>query len=305
MEMQTENQAHPPTTWEKLQTIDRRILYLILIIVVSIFIVYPVSLPNQPLPQSRKLFDLINDAPDGSLVFISSGWTMSSRGESLPLYQALVRLCMRKNHRIAVISLTEPAAAGFALSSLVEVAREKYHPPYIEGKNWVSLGYMPAGDAYIQSLTSNIQGALDKAEVRGQPATKSEMLKDVKSLKEFVVVVDVSASASYLLWVERVHGIVPLGLMCTGVMFPEALPYQKSGQLAGVAFGARGAYDFETMMAEDPKLSPSEDAAKMAYGLGREYMTPLTAAMILLTLAIVVGNVAMVMARKSAETRGA
>ena len=305
MEMETDAQGTQLTVWEKLQAIDRRVLYLVLIIVVCIFVVFPISLPNQPLPQSKKLFDIINNAPDGSLVLISSGWTMSSRGETLPLYQALVRLCMRKNHRIAVVSLTEPAAAGFALSALVEVAREPHHKPYIEGKDWVSLGFLPAPDAYIQALTSNIEGALNRSEVLGKPAAKSEMLRDVKGLQDFVVVVDVSASASYLLWVERTTGIVPLGLMCTGVMFPEALPYQKSGQLTGVAFGARGAYDFETMIAASRTLSPTPEARRMAYGLGREYMTPLTAAMILLTLAIVVGNIAMVMARKSAQSRGA
>jgi hypothetical protein len=285
-----------PTIWHKLQAIDRRILYLILILVVTLFILIPIKLPNIPLPQSEKLYNAIADAPDGSLILISSGWTMSSRGETLPLYQALVRLCMRKNHHVLVVSMTEPAAAGYALSSLTEVAHEKGHKPYVEGRDWLGLGYLPNIDATIQSFATDFRGAMERVQVFGKPATSTDMLKDVRSLRDVAVVVDVSASASYWSFVERITGITKFGLMCTGVMFPEALPYQATGQLVGVAFGARGAYDFETMMAEDPRF---EKQGGKFYGYGQVYMAPLTAAMLLLVAAIVVGNAAMAFARVS------
>jgi len=294
------NQTPPSNIWDKLQVIDRRVLYLILIIVVSLFVLFPANLPDVPLPQSKMLYDEIALAPEGSLVLISSGWTMSSRGENLYQFRALVRLCMLKKHKIIMFSITEPAAAGFALTQFQSVNSEPGHDFYVEGRDWISLGYRPNGDAFVQSLAADMRTALSQVQVLGRPATETQLVKDanIRSLRDVRIIVDVTASSTNNTFMAFTRGLTKYGLMCTGVMFPEALPYVASGQVVGVTNGARGAFDFESMMKEDKSFPRA--AVEIRQGAA-EYMTPLTGAMGLLVLSIVVGNVAMGQARRIAS----
>jgi hypothetical protein len=289
--------TNEPTTtiWEKLQAIDRRILYLILIVVVSMFIIFPFDLPNDPLPQSRALYDAVNGLPNGSPIIIASEWTMSSRGENIYQFKSLVRLCMLKQHKIVLMTISEPAAVGFALGAFQDVNNEPGHKRYAEGTDFVNIGYRPNGDAFIQSMAADLSGTLGQVQVLGQPANRLEMLKDIHSLRDIKIIVDVTASSTNNSFMAFTGGLTEYGLMCTGVMFPEALPYVATGQIVGVANGARGAYDFETMMKHD-----YPDATKNVKG-AKAYMTPLTGAMALLMTAIVVGNIAMGQARKTRE----
>lgn len=283
------------TIWDKLQVIDRRVLYLILVLVVSLFIIFPIDLPNDPLPQSRQLYDAVNDLPNGSTVIIASEWTMSSRGENIYQFKSIARLCMLKEHKILFMTISDPAAVGFAMGAFQDVNNEKGHKQYVEGRDFVNIGYRPNGDAFIQSMAADMAGTLAQVQVLGRPANRLEMLKDVKSLRDVKIIVDVTASATSNSFMAFTGGLTDYGLMCTGVMFPEALPYVATGQMVGVANGARGAYDFETMMKKDyPEAMEGIKGAKA-------YMTPLTGSMALLMIAIIVGNIAMGQARKARE----
>jgi hypothetical protein len=76
-------------------------------------------------------------------------------------------------------------------------------------------------------------------------------------------------------------------------MAGENIPYFASGQLFGMVIGAKGAFDYEDLLAQK-----YPDEKYVNYQSGRRYMSPLFFALLLLIVSVIVGNVAMVVLRK-------
>jgi hypothetical protein len=118
-------------------------------------------------------------------------------------------------------------------------------------------------------------------------------MKGIKDLSDMKAVINVTASASINVWYERIRGKAPIGLMCTAVMAGENIPYFASGQLFGMVIGAKGAFDYEDLLAQK-----YPDEKYVNYQSGRRYMSPLFFALLILIVSVIVGNVAMVVLRK-------
>ena len=84
---------------------------------------------------------------------------------------------------------------------------------------------------------------------------------------------------------------VPLIYGCTAVMAVEAYPYLRSGQVQGMLNGLTGAGQYESLLNKP--------------GFGSRMSASLSWAHFLILALIVLGNVAMVAARKRAAVRGA
>jgi hypothetical protein len=271
---------------DKLQKIDRRILYLILLIVIAIPTLWPVNIPNSPLRMSRDLWNTINDTPPNKMVLLSSTWTKNTRGENQGQMQAIVEQMMSRHIRFA-ISTFDPRGSQVALN-LVQSLAKKYN--YIYGQNWVSFGYQPNGVNYVKGLSVDLLATVKRDAVLKQPLSSLPVMKGIHSADNFQIVVEISAASTQYYWIQYLKPGIKVGFACTSVMAPESLPYYTSHQLAGLLWGAKGAYDYEQLNVEHHTGN---------WGAGRQYMGPLSAAFGLVILSILVGNIAMFSSRKN------
>src|ERR1051325_3832895 len=135
---------------DKMQSIKKPILYLILILTTSFPLFLPLKVPNEPDLPAQRLFAGIMNIPDGSTVLIESDWTNSTRGESAGQFKALLRMLMRKNIKSCIYTAADPQAPKVArdtIRSLNEEQAAKGKPKYEEWKDWVHLGYFPSAEA--------------------------------------------------------------------------------------------------------------------------------------------------------------
>jgi hypothetical protein len=287
------------TIWHKLYMLDRRWLYLILILLVVVQTLSPLDIPNVVSPRSQALYDHLSQQPPGSFVVVQTDWTYSTRGESYAQFKALIRLLMRKKIRFVVTTAgSDPQAPVIAKQIISQLAKEPGGNNYEEGKDYAIAGFFPSAEAHIRAMVNNIRGELGTRGLGDSP-----VLEGVRDLSDAKAVINITGSATITLWIERIRNKAPLGLMCTAVMSAENIPYYIAGQLKGIVIGAKGAFDFETLLAKEFPNSQPEFKDYKNYDAGRRYMGPLAFALLLLIVSVIVGNIAMIQVRRSGGIR--
>lgn len=281
--------------WRTLYALDRRVLYAILIVLVSWQVISPIDAPNIVTPMSQDFYSLLDGLEEQDFVVIQSDWTNSTRGESRGQFEALMRLLMRKRVRFVITCVADPQIPNILRPVINQVARAVSREPgmdgyeYRENRDWAMAGYFPNAEAHNLGMVNDI-----RAELEPKGVTATPVMEGINDLSDAKAVVLVTASSSINLWYERIRNKAPLGLMCTAVMSAENVPYFVSGQLFGLVIGAKGAFDMESLLDEEFP----ETAERKNFSAGRRYMSPLALALGLLILSVVVGNVAMFVLRK-------
>lgn len=288
-DLQQEQQSR--TFWDTMYAVDRRWLYLVLMIVVSILVVNPITVPNVEDPAAKALYDYLSGLKEGDFVYIENDWTNSTRGESRGQFEALMRLLMRKKVRFCISTLGDPQIPDIIRPIIQKIAQEPGNNNYQEGKDYVIAGYFPNLEAHVSGLVNNIRDTVREKRIGGRSIVDTPVFEGIDDLKDAKCVVVITGSATINLWYERIRAKTKLGLMCTAVMSGENIPYYVSGQLVGIAIGAKGAFDFESLL--EKEWPAAENPGYRNFTSGRRYMSPLFFALMLLILAVVMGNVAM------------
>jgi hypothetical protein len=305
---------------EKLQSIPRWVLYVVLIAVTSIPLFITISVPNKPTESTIDLFARLSEIEPGSTVLIASDWTNSTRGESGGHFESLIRILMRRDVKFAIYSTADPQAPQVAMDAMARLNAERQRTNqrvYERWNDYLILGYLPNAEAAGQAIANNFRAAFSsKREVAPDGAERdvfqSPVLQKYSKLSDFPLLVIVTASKTSTVSIERFAKTVPIALMVTGVMGPESYVYYASGQVVALAAGLKGVYDMETMMEVGVNLdSPgSVKAEKYAgkqfanfagqpnTGNGARYYPTLHAALTLLILAVIIGNVGVALSRR-------
>lgn len=286
---------------ERLQALPKHWLYSILFIVTAVPLWFNIPVPNSPSPASTDFYNMIKNVPDGSTVLLASDWTNSTRGESGGEFKALLRILMRKKVKFAIYC-ADPQAPQVALDVVAYLnAENKAHgqPEYQQWNDYVMVGYFPNAEAAANSIQNNLSNAFaDKKDFddHGQlrPVMTSPVLKNYKLVGDLPCLVLITASNTSNVMIERITS-VPIGMMVTGVMGPETQVYYASKQVKGLVTGLKGVYDVESMMQKDypdPKIYVNLDN-------GAKYYPTLHLALLLLIIAVIIGNVGQMLTRRS------
>jgi len=306
--------ANEKTIWEKLQAIDRRVLYTLLMVIATVSLFFKVNVPTKPGQPTKDLYRLLVDdeaLPEGSTVILQSDWTQSTRGESAGQMEALLRILMRRNIKFALLSVADPQAPLVARNVIRAINLErkaKNQREYQVWEDYVNLGYFPNAEGTSNAIAANFKTAVaGRKETPPGSATpldvfQSPVLSKVSKVEDVPVYINVTGSHTSNILIERLGGRVPFAALVTGVMGPETLNYYQSGQVKGVAIGLNGVAEMESLMekglVETGKPEVKSFAGETNYGRGMAYYLALHTCLVLMIVAVVVGNVAMVAARK-------
>ena len=321
-----QNESAPKSIGQRLQAVPKQILYFVLVafITLSLLLFGGKELPNTPKEQSIDLFANLMQLPDNSTAIIQSDWTVSTRGESGGATEALLRILTRKNIKFVMFSAADPQAPQVIRDTLGRINAERKKAGQREYKGWqdyVELGYFPNAEALGQSMANDLKSAWAGKKYPNDQGTpddvfKSPVLANVQKIADASIFINITASQTIDVIVERMSGKVKLATLCTGVMGPESLVYYKAGQLVGVSVGLGGVVDLETMMEKGIDPEGKDGAVKAPkyphidgfkgqknFARGMDYYPALHVAMGLMILAIIIGNIGMILARR--EGRGA
>lgn len=274
-----------------LQTVDRRVLYALLLLSVTLPFMPTFSnikVPVKISPSTQKLYDTIESIPEDSFIIFGTDWSAGTRGENGAQTEALMRHVMKKKLRFAVLCF-DPQAATLT-QTMAEKLQKQYG--YSEGENWCNWGYRVQEQLFFKALANNIVSTV-KADTRGRPIETLPVMRGVTSAKDVKLLVNINPTNSYTYYIQYLQGPyhIPLVFAPTAVMAPEAFNYLDSGQISGMLNGLTGAIEYEQIL--------------NVVGRATKDSNCLSAAHLLIIFLMIMGNIAMLLEKRAAKANAA
>ena len=282
--------------------LDRRIIYLVVLICVFIPLIKPLGLPVTPTEEVRRAYQDIEDLEEGSVVLISADYGAATMPETHTMFLALLHQCFSNKLRVIVISLI-PQGAALANNGLEEVLETTdaqgnlIYADAVYGEDYVNLGYKAGGVAVMlgigQSFSATFPQDFNNTDIEEFP-----LLKEITALGDCDYIFDVASVGYPEFWVsygsEREN--VPLSVNCTAVSTAQYYPYYLSGQFRGLVGGMKGAAEYEVLIGMKETIGRTPDATK---GMDSQ-----TVVHIFIVLAIILANFFYFMLRNKPESAG-
>lgn len=243
---------------QRMLSIDRRIIFLVIGLCTLIPLLYPVGLAIKVSPEVKSVYDYIESLPEGSVFLLSLDFDPASKPELYPQAVALMRHAFKKNLRVIGMTLWLPGT-GMANEVVSRVAREEGK---VAGKDYVFLGWSPGGGSVIINMGQDLYKAFP-TDYNNQPTKDLDVLKGVQSLRDVNYVVSLAAGTTgietwYVFGKDKYK--FELGGGCTGVIAPGLYPLLRSGQINGLIGGLRGAAEYEVLIGKKGKAVAGMDA---------------------------------------------
>jgi len=237
--------AAKPSFLERLNHIDRRIIFLIVFVVVSLPMVLKLTSPVQVSREVQLAYDFIESVPAGRAVMFSVDYDPTSAPELQPMILAIMHHCFSRNLRVV---LTGQLAIGMPLGiEAVESIAARFGKQY--GTDYVVLGYRPGAQAVMVAMGRRIRDIF-ATDYRGTPLDQLPMMKDIVNYDQIAGLVDLAHGATPELWIQFAQARYGLKLIVctTAVGAPDYYNYLQAKQIIGLVGGMRGAAEYETLV---------------------------------------------------------
>ena len=285
------------TIWGRMQTIDRRIIYAVLLVFILIPLFFPISMKPIPSKQSQDFFDTVERVSKESpnkLVIVDGWWSPGTRGENQWQAQAAVTHLMARHLHFAILSF-DTQNNTVMQTQIVEPLARKYG--YVYGRDYVNWGFKPPASFVptLKGLVTDVPHTIKK-DYKGTPIDQIPVMKGIKSRDDIAAVVEITPTGSAETWLGlfEQNNNPPFLFAPTAVMAPTYYPYLDTKQIAGMLTGIKGAGDYEGLLIEANLLDKPSFGTRAAGALSLVYA--------LIILLIILGNVGYY-AQRAAEGR--
>ncbi|MEW5795352.1 MAG: hypothetical protein AB1772_03230 [Candidatus Zixiibacteriota bacterium] len=244
--------------FDRLMLIDRRWVFLFLVIVSVFAYVADFQVPIMVEPEVRNIYRFIDTLPIGSVVFLPLDYDPGSMAELHPMTFAIVEQCWRKELKVLITALSQngPGMADEALRKLVDSMKvpRTYHGityparEIVNGVDYVFLGYKPYPAMVILGMGQNFRLPFP-LDYYGTPLDSLPMMRGLFNYDDIACAINISGTNATDFWISYGQGRYgfPLAIGVTGVSTAQYYPYYGSGQLFGIMGGMLGAAQYEEL----------------------------------------------------------
>lgn len=228
---------------------DPRIVYVILLLVITVPILTGSVIPVPTSPTTEALYTLIQNLPANSLVALSFDYATSVVPELHPQAIVVTQQLFMRPLKILIVA-TDPNGPPLAQSVLDTINKGNR----VYGVDYATLGYIP-NIATLIGMTSNIAQFLP-LDTHSTPTASLPIIKEFPAAKQVSLVItfadDTTALSNYLqYWQGRFNIRVAVG--APAILAPGYMPFFNSGQISGVLISMRGAAEYESLLYRDYK----------------------------------------------------
>ncbi len=238
---------------EKLLRIDKKIIYLLLIIFLVFPMFVPLNIPISISSNTQAVYDYIEQLPNGSKVLLSLDLAVTSKAELSGQIFAIAAHCVEKGHKIYMTSLWD---AGPMFGEQVVAA----HPELTYGEDIINLGFTAGGETGVAFIASNILEAYP-VDYRGNKTSDYPMMKDIGDINSMDFIYCFGAgSPGPREWIRQVvtNYQTPFAAGVLTTSQAEYAPYVQANQMIGILGGLRGGAEYEILINK-----PGASVAKM------------------------------------------
>ncbi|HIE06156.1 MAG TPA: hypothetical protein EYP58_05090 [bacterium (Candidatus Stahlbacteria)] len=270
---------------EFLGKIDRRIIYLVIGVVVTLPLITRSKMPIRVSEEVARPFVYIDSVlVPGSVILISIDYDASSEPELTPMFRAVLTHAFRKGHKVIYMGHW---ALGLPLAQLdLEEIAHTMGKEY--GIDYVNLGYRPGFITVMLAIGEELRD-IYSSDYQGVPIDSIPMLKDIHNYDQIDLIVGFEAGSTGEFWIQYVGSRFDKKMFfgTTGVVAPDLYPYYNSRQIIGLIGGLQGAAEYETLIKEE---------VRAVYGMPAQ-----SYAHIAILLFIIIGNISYILRKRKEE----
>lgn len=268
--------------WEVMNNIDRRIIFLVLAVCVTLPLIISTGGEIRPTAPVESAYEAVASLDAGDYLMISIDFDATSAPELMPMLRSVLRQAFDNDVKVIMLG---HIAIGLPLGhmALEQVAAE-YGAEY--GVDYVDLGYRPGYIAVMIAMGREIEDIF-ATDYQGTPLRELPVTKDIHSYDDIDLLFGFEHGAVIDYWVRYAQARFDqrMAFGTTAVMAPDAYPYLQSGQIEGLVGGLKGAAEYETLIGHP--------------GLGTRGMPAQQWAHLLVIGFIIIGNLGYYFTRKS------
>ena len=211
---------------------DRRYVYLILFLVVTIPLLRPIGIPISVSPDTRQFYSVLDSVQPGDKVFFTLDTEFSGYSEIQSGILASMRVLVQKNARICIAEghVEATAIPQLILNAVADVMAEN---DYQYGRDYVILGYVLPNEPAVASLAQDFHGTISQ-DLAGN-SIAGTFLDEINTYEDWDLITDFTTglSTTYLQNHFALRG-TPMIVNCIGIMIPSEKPYVDSGLLKAI-----------------------------------------------------------------------
>jgi hypothetical protein len=271
--------------WAKLQTLDRRVIYLFFIVALLIPLFRPIGLPIKVGEDVQLFYDRFAALPPNSVIWMSPDYSPGSGSELNPQFIAVMKHAFSLGYRVIVYGMWEDGtylAKPIAESVAAEMGK-------VHGVDWAYLGWRPGGEAVIRMASEDLWDAVGGRDGYDQPLSELPLMRGVRKLwpPEVNAIVCFSSGSpgdgNYMRVITDPSGM-PLFTGQVAVQVPARMPLIRSEQIQGLIPGMGGAAEYERVSGFLGAAAGLMDAQSLAH--------------VVILGFIILGNIAYIASRK-------
>jgi len=281
-----------------LTKIDRRLIYLVLTALVILPFFLKFSIPQNIMPQTKKLFDFIErlSPEDNKAVLISIDYTPQTMPECHPMAISILTHCFKKKIPVLGVSF-DPQAPGLAIEAFNTVinnlnARAKTNgDSIIYGRDYIYLGWKSGRIAALMEMGEKISNVFPR-DYYNNYTDSLPLMERIKNYRDVSIAIILAAAdypQEWLMYAQARYGL-KLGAGLTAVMAPKYYPFLQTGQLSGMMSGMKGAAEYENLLLT---AGYTEKTGKAEIGMNSQTLIHL-----LIIILIIIGNIGYVATRR-------
>jgi hypothetical protein len=255
--------------WEKFASIDRRWLYALMIFVIALALLRPIGLAIVPSADTQKVYDIIENLPPGSIVWMGMEFSAGGIPELMPAILSMIRQGWKEGRDLRFVCAGMWQMAGDMAEQAFSTVKSEF-PDKQYGVDWVNIGYKPGGEVLLQQYQSNIIETAQGVDFYGQDLNQFPLMKEFTSLKQAEVIAifctGTPGEKEYIKHVTSPNNI-PLIEAAISVSIPECMPLVQAGQIKGLIAGMKGAAEYEVLVGSPGSATAGMDAQSFSHAL--------------------------------------
>lgn len=238
--------------FRRLATLDRRFIYILVIVLVLIPVLQPIGMPISVTEDTKAFHSVLSELDENDIVFTAWETGFSAYNELKSGIICSHRMIIESGAKmVAAFSTTE----GFAIFEKVFGAPEKglkgvlthelEQYDYTYGEDYIVLGYVLVNEASTSSIARDFHGIIH-TDWKGN-SIEGTFLDDVHDAGDFSLIVDFSPGMQTTALIN--HWVMDYGTPmiegAIGVNIPAYAPYVDTGHLQALLQSTRGGAELE------------------------------------------------------------
>jgi len=230
---------------EFLDRMDRRYIFLLLIILSFIPVLMPLGLPVPIESATQESYDALESISTGDIVCVTFDYAGGSAAELYPQNLVILRHALTKDLRVVTVSFAigGPEMAEMCLEESGYTATKEY------GIDYVNLGFAAGFETAMSAFATNPH-TLFAADFYGTPLDNVPLMDEVHNIEDLKYVA-FTTSTSQDHYIRQFTGYSTKVVGCIQSLYFSVMKvYMGTGQLEGFINGLRGSAEYELITNE-------------------------------------------------------